>query len=104
MILFHASKTPGLKELQPHVSNHNHPLVYCSSKPENTLVYLSNAIEKYCKETGFSYNGVWHKWATYGFTPQGKFHLEEYDPDATKQTYEGVAGYLYSTHKNRNFC
>ena len=36
---YHASPLSGLKELVPHVSNHNKPLVFLSKKRENTLVY-----------------------------------------------------------------
>lgn len=44
-------------------------------------MYLSNAVEKFCKETGFNYSGVWHKWASYGFDKDGILNLEEYLPD-----------------------
>ena len=47
---FHASQVKGIKVLEPRISNHNIPLVYLSAKRENTLVYLSNAVEKFCKE------------------------------------------------------
>ena len=50
---YHASQVEGIKQLEPRVSDHHVPLVYFSTKRENTLVYLSNAIEKYCRETGF---------------------------------------------------
>ena len=52
-----ASQTEDIKVLEPRVSNHNIPLIYFSSKKENVLIYLSNAIEKFCKETNFNYNG-----------------------------------------------
>ena len=48
---YHASRTKDIKVLEPRVSNHKVPLIYFSSKRENVLVYLSNAIEKYCNET-----------------------------------------------------
>lgn len=91
---FHASQTPGLTVLEPRVSNHGAPLVYASGKRENVLVYLSNAVEKHCREVGFSYDGPWRKWASYGFY-EGKLMLEEYWPDATRDTYAGVGGYIY---------
>lgn len=50
---YHASPVAGIKVLEPRISNHNIPLVYLSEKRENTLVYLSNAVEKFCKEKGF---------------------------------------------------
>lgn len=59
---YHASPIGTIKQLEPRTSNHGVPLVYFSKKRENVLVYLSNAIERYCKETGFSYDGRWEKW------------------------------------------
>ena len=59
---YHASPFGGITQLKPHVSNHGIPLVYFSKKRENVLVYLSNAVEKYCKETGFLYEGIYQKW------------------------------------------
>lgn len=93
---YHASPTGNLKRLEPRVSNHGVPLIYFSKKRENVLVYLSNAVEKYCKETGFSYDGRWKKWGPYGFEKNGLQRLEEYYPDALKKTYQGVSGYIYS--------
>lgn len=52
MKLFHASQTPGIRVLEPRVSNHGKPLIYFSDCRENTLVYLSNAVEKFCREKG----------------------------------------------------
>lgn len=93
---YHASQVPNIKVLEPRISNHNIPLIYFSTKRENVLVYLSNAIEKYCRETNFSHNEKWHKWATYGFDKDGILILEEYYPNAIIDTYKGVAGYIYS--------
>ena len=54
---YHATQIPNLLELIPHTSNHKKPLVYLSSKRENVLVYLSNAIEKYYKGvSGYIYS------------------------------------------------
>ncbi len=102
---YHASQIGGIKVLEPRVSNHNTPLIYFSTKRENVLVYLSNAVEKLCKETGFSHNGKWHKWASYGFDANGILTLDEYYPDAIEDTYKGVSGYIYyveSIQKNEN--
>ena len=66
-VLYHASPVRGIKVLEPRISNHGVPLIYFSKKRENVLVYLSNAVEKYCKETGFAYRGPWKKWGPYGF-------------------------------------
>lgn len=93
---YHASAVKDIKELEPRISNHGIPLIYFSKKRENVLVYLSNAIEKYCKETNFSYEGIWQKWAAYGFNQDGRQRLEEYYPNALEKTYKGVSGYIYS--------
>ena len=93
---YHASQTNDIKVLKPRVSNHNKPLIYFSKKRENVLVYLSNAVEKFCKENDFNYNGIWSKWASYGFTKDGILEIQEYYPNATYETYNGVSGYIYS--------
>lgn len=92
---YHASQIKGITQLEPHVSNHGIPLIYFSTKRENVLVYLSNSIEKYCRDTGFSYDGKWEKWGPYGFNKDGSQRLEEYYPNALISTYKGVSGYIY---------
>ena len=96
---YHASGTEGIEELQPRVSNHGVPLVYLSEKRENVLVYLSNAVEKYCRETGFTVDGPLEKWGPYGFDRDGILRLEEYYPGATEKTYKGVFGYIYGAEE-----
>ena len=96
-MFYHASPIKGIVQLEPRISNHSIPLIYFSKKRENVLVYLSNAVEKYCKETGFAYEGTWQKWGPYGFTKDGMLCLEEYYPNALVDTYKGVSGYIYST-------
>ena len=96
MLYYHASPTPGIEILEPRVSNHGTPLVYVSQKRENVLVYLSNAVEKFCHETGFVHDGPYYKWASYGFTKEGVLQLEEYWPGALEDTYAGVQGYIYT--------
>lgn len=95
MTLYHASPVAGITTLTPHVSNHDRPLVYFSKKPENTLVYLSNAVEKFCRETAFHWAGNCQTWASYGFDCAGLLVLDEYYPGATKETYQGVSGWIY---------
>lgn len=92
---YHALQVANIKVLEPRISNHNIPLVYFSTKRENVLVYLSNAVEKYCKETGFQYDGYWKKWGPYGFEADGTLRLEEYYPNAFEDTYKGISGYIY---------
>lgn len=91
---YHASPTPGIQILEPRTSNHGVSLVYFSKKRENVLVYLSNAIEKLCRETGYVHSGKWTKWGPYGFK-NGILQLDEYYPDALEETYRGVSGYVY---------
>ena len=93
---YHASPIGNIKQLEPRVSNHGIPLIYFSKKKENVLVYLSNSIEKYCRETGFVYTGTCQKWGPYGFNKNGVQRLEEYYPNALETTYKGVSGYIYS--------
>lgn len=95
---YHASRTPGLSVLRPHVSNHGRALVYLSARRENTLVYLSNAVELHCQRIGFAHAGAYHTWASYGFGPDGRLRLQEYYPGALPETYEGVDGYIYAAH------
>ena len=97
---YHASPTPGIQVLEPRVSNHNTPLIYFSKKRENTLVYLSNAIEKFCRETGYVHTGKWTKWGPYGFK-SGILQLDEYYPNALAETYAGVSGYVYHANSIR---
>ena len=104
IIFFHASKTPELTTLKPHVSNHGKPLIYFSEKRQNVLVYLSNAVEKHCKQAGFHHNGIYKKWGSYGFTKDGILRLEEYYPNATFETYKGESGYIYSVESEEDFC
>lgn len=96
MTYYHASAVKNIEVLQPGISMHGKALVYLSNKRENTLVYLSNAIEKYCKETNFAYEGSCYKWASYGFNQDGILQLEEYYPNAVADTYQGVQAYIYA--------
>jgi hypothetical protein len=100
---YHASQVANIKELKPNISNHGISQIYFSSKRENTLVYLSNAIEKYCKESAFQYDGIWQKWASYGFYGSDILRLEEYYPNAIYETYKGVSGYIYSMKSLNDF-
>ena len=94
-VLYHASPVPNLTELTPHISNHGRPLVYLSDRRESVLVYLSNPVERHCKRTGFPHEGPFYKFASYGFSPEGKPVLEEYYPDAFADTFAGVSGWIY---------
>ncbi len=96
---FHASQIGKIKTLEPRISNHNIPLIYFSDKKENVLVYLSNAVEKVCKEGRFTFDGLWYKWGSYGFEKDGRLRFEEYYPNALEDTYKGIEGYIYSCSK-----
>ncbi len=96
---FHASQIGKIKTLEPRISNHNTPLIYFSDKRENVLVYLSNAVEKVCKEGRFTFDGLWYKWGSYGFEKDGRLRFEEYYPNALEDTYKGIGGYIYSCSK-----
>ena len=93
---YHASQTPDITILQPHLSEHGQPLVYFSDRRENVLVYLCNAVEKYCKENGFEYDGTYSKWGPYGFDEDGILRIEEYYPNFIEETYKGSTGYIYT--------
>lgn len=99
-MLYHASPIANLTELSPRVSNHGKPLVYLSEKRENVLVYLSNAVEKCCREEGFEHKGTFTKWGSYGFNSEGVLVLDEYYPNATYETYKGVEGYIYRVEES----
>ena len=96
MKYYHASETADIKVLEPSLSSHGVPLVYFSRKRENVLVYLSNAIKRYCKETGFEIPGKCATWGPYGFTKEGILQIQEYYPDALYETYKGASAYIYT--------
>ena len=100
-MFYHASQTPGISMLEPRISNEGVPRIYFSAKRENTLVYLSNAVEKTCRECGFAHTGKWQKWASYGFTKDGLLRFEEYYENALAETYSGVSGYLYAVENSK---
>ena len=101
-MFYHASNIGNLKTLKPHVSNHGKSLVYFSIKRENILVYLSNAVEKHIIEKHNRPLKQYEKWASYGITNDGRVRIEEYYPNATKETFEGVSGYIYSVNNLDN--
>lgn len=99
---YHASGVKNLKVLKPHVSNHGKSLVYFSIKRENILVYLCNAVEKHIKEKYNRPLKQYEKWASYGISSDGRVRIEEYYPNATKETFKGVSGYIYTVSKLDN--
>ena len=83
---YHASSVKDISILKPNRSNHNIPLIYFSNKRENVLVYLSNAVEKFCKENNFPYAGTWMKWCSYWFCKDGRLQYSESNTDALSET------------------
>lgn len=101
-MFYHASNIKDLKVLKPHVSDHGKSWVYFSTKKENVLVYLSNAVEKHIKEKHNRPLKEYAKWASYGITDAGLVRIEEYYPNAMKETFKGASGYIYMTTKLNN--
>ncbi len=98
-MFYHASPVAGIDILKPHISNHGIPRVYFSARRENTLVYLANPVEQFCKRNGVVPADPVEKWASYGFDCAGLLVLEEYYPDYIRETYEGVSGYVYQVEQ-----
>ena len=87
---YHASNIKDLKVLKPHISSHGISWVYFSTKKENVLVYLSNAVEKHINEKYGRPLKEYVKWASYGINASGLVRIEEYYPNATEETFRGV--------------
>ena len=87
---YHASKIGNLKILKPFISNHKKEYIYFSDKRENVLIYCSNPIEKYCKESKTDFNEKYPWFAPYGFDKNGIFCYEEYCPNLLYESYYGV--------------
>lgn len=96
-MFYHASNVANIRTLIPFSSSHTKPLVYFSTKKENTLVYLSNPVERYCKEIGFEPSDRYYRFMSYHFTEDNDLEILEYWPNALEETYKGVSGYIYAT-------
>ncbi len=96
-MFYHASNIADIKTLIPFSSGHGKPLVYFSAKKENTLVYLSNPVEQYCREIGFEPSDRYYRFMSYRFTEDNVLEILEYWPNALEETYKGVSGYIYAT-------
>ena len=92
---YHASPAEGIRQLEPRISNHGIPLIYFSKKRENVLVYLSNAVEKYCRETGFEYSGRWQK-------TEGKKGFDTSINRLQEQCYVIISNFVYTVDKKGN--
>ncbi len=92
---YHASTMGDIQTLKPHISNHGSAKIYFSTKRENVLVYLCNAIRKHWLEQGLEPKEHYQTWGSYGFS-DGILRVEEYYPNATEDVYKGAAGWIYS--------
>lgn len=101
-MFYHASNKKDLKILKPHVSMHGKSWVYFSTKIENVLVYLSNAVEKHIQQKHNRPLKQYQKWASYGITSDGRVRIEEYYQNATEDTFKGVSGYIYMASEVKN--
>ncbi len=95
---YHASSIGKIEILEPRVSNHGTAKVYFSTKRENVLVYLSNAIKKHWEEQGLAPRERYQTWGSYGFS-NGILRIEEYYPSATEDVYKGASGWIYSVNE-----
>ena len=86
-MFYHASPIGGIKVLKPSVSGDGEPGVYFSARRENTLVYLADPVEQFCREKGIVPAGPPEKWATYGFDCAGLLVLEDFYQVFIRQTY-----------------
>ncbi len=94
MILFHGSRTPNITTLKS-FGDGEKPLIYFFSKRENTLIYLCNAVERFCQQTGFNFQGKYATWGPYGFDSDGTLCWSEYYPNALWETFGEAEGYVY---------
>ena len=83
MILFHGSRTLGLKQLRPMQADHDRPYIYLTAVKTVAALYLCNAVEKPCY------------WFPYGFGSDGVPVYHELYPNALREVSEGVGGCIY---------
>ena len=86
MILYHGSRTPGIKVLQPCQADHDRPYIYLTTIEAVAAFYLCNAVERP------------YYWFPYGFQ-RNHPNIPVYDelyPDALKEVSEGIRGWIYS--------
>lgn len=83
MVLYHGSRTVGLKQLCPMQADHDRPYVYLTALKTVAALYLCNAVEKP------------YYWFPYGFDKDGVPVYHELYPDALREVSEGVSGCIY---------
>lgn len=103
MRFYHASDVANLKELKPQSSVYiANPSLYFSSKIENVLVYLANPVKKFYEQKYGKSNQIFQKFATYGFNKDKILCIDEYYPNALKENFEDVSGYIYEIKADPN--
>lgn len=98
-IFYHGSKKGGLTLLKPSLSSHQKELVYLTTSEVVACIYTVNAVESLFETKGLSYPLPFSPWYSYGFDKDKMPVLEEYYPDATKLTYKGKKGYIYTCER-----
>lgn len=86
MILYHGSRTKGIRTLEPRLADHGQPYIYLSTIEVVAAFYLCNAVERP------------YYWFPYGFqreNPNVPIYDELY-PNALREVSEGVTGCIYT--------
>jgi len=104
MIYFHGSKIGGIKLIEPHESIHGRSYVYLSSNKVVACFYTVNAIEVFFERENWPKPDHFEPWFPYGFSHDGIPVLEEYYPNATRETYSGRKGFIYSCETEENLA
>lgn len=94
-MLFHGSKTSGIKTLKPSFSMHGREYVYLTTNKAVALIYTVNAIEVFHEVNHLVKPEKFHAWYSYGFDKDKHLVIDEYYPNATEETYSGRSGYIY---------
>lgn len=86
MILYHGSREPGIRVLEPRQADHDRPYIYLTTIDVVAAFYLCNAVERP------------YYWFPYGFR-SGEPNIPVYDelyPNALREVSEGVQGWIYT--------
>lgn len=103
MKFYHASDVANLKKLTPQQSNYiQNPTLFFSSKIENVLIYLANPVKRFYEEKYGKSNQIFQKFATYGFNKDKLLFIDEYYPNALKENFENISGYIYEIEAEPN--
>lgn len=96
---YHGSKRGNIKVLKPNYSMHGEKYVYLTTNKAVALIYTVNAIEKFYEDNNLVKPSEFQPWYSYGFNKDKLPRLEEYYPDAIKETYSKKSGYIYVCKK-----